>query len=176
MKNLNEFLDEHNACQSGRERAKAFSSLEDAWENCAAGDLLWLATRPGVLTDRELRLFAVFCARQVSHLLADDRSRAAIDAAERFADGGATEEELATAYAACAAYEAARAAHAAYEAARAARAAHEAAYEAADAAADAAAYAAADARADADATRAARAAVSQRGAAWLRTNTYPNFR
>ena len=47
--------------------------------------------------DREIRLYAVWCARQVQHLLTDPRSLAAIDVAERFANGQATAEELAAA-------------------------------------------------------------------------------
>ena len=44
--------------------------------------------------DREIRLFAVDCARQVQHLMTDPRSLAALDVAERFANGLATSEEL----------------------------------------------------------------------------------
>jgi len=47
--------------------------------------------------DREIRLFAVFCARRVQHLMTDQRSLTALDVAERFANGLATEEELAVA-------------------------------------------------------------------------------
>ncbi len=47
--------------------------------------------------DREIRLFAVFCARRVQHLMQDPRSIAALDVAERFASGFATAEELAAA-------------------------------------------------------------------------------
>lgn len=43
---------------------------------------------------RELRLFAVRCARAVQHLLKDKRSLDAIDVAERYANGQATDEEL----------------------------------------------------------------------------------
>jgi hypothetical protein len=50
--------------------------------------------------DREIRLYALQCARQVQHLLTDTRSIAAIDVAERFANGEASEEELAAARAA----------------------------------------------------------------------------
>ena len=49
---------------------------------------------------REMRLFAVWCARQVRHLLTDSRSVAALDVAERYANGLATDVELAYAYAA----------------------------------------------------------------------------
>jgi len=43
---------------------------------------------------RAERLFAVWCARQVQHLMTDQRSINALDVAERFANGDATEEEL----------------------------------------------------------------------------------
>ncbi|MCX6499582.1 MAG: hypothetical protein NTU93_12410 [Arthrobacter sp.] len=45
--------------------------------------------------DREIRLYAVWCARQVQHLMTDPRSVAALDVAERNANGTATAEELA---------------------------------------------------------------------------------
>ena len=49
------------------------------------------------LTDAQLRLFAVRCARRVQHLMTDPRSIAALDVAERRAKGEATYEELAEA-------------------------------------------------------------------------------
>ncbi|WP_175835760.1 hypothetical protein [Burkholderia multivorans] len=50
--------------------------------------------------DRDIRLFAVWCARQVEHLMQDQRSKDALDVAERFANGEATEEERVAAEAA----------------------------------------------------------------------------
>ena len=46
---------------------------------------------------REIRLYAVDCARSVQHLLTDPRSIAAIDIAERHAYGKATDYELSAA-------------------------------------------------------------------------------
>lgn len=52
------------------------------------------------LTDSQLRLFAVRCARRVQHLMTDPRSVAALDVAERHARGEATDVELKEAWAA----------------------------------------------------------------------------
>ena len=96
-------------------------SIKTILESNGLEDALW-ATRCVAGADRDLRLFAVWCARQVQHLMADARSIAAIDVAERYANGEATGKELAAAWdAAWAARDAARAA--AGDAARAARAA-----------------------------------------------------
>ena len=78
-------------------------------------DALW-ALRAVEGHDREIRLYAVWCARQVQHLMTDQRSLDALDVAERFANGAATYEERE------AAWEAAWAARAAaWEAAGASR-------------------------------------------------------
>ena len=44
--------------------------------------------------DARIRRFAVWCARQVQHLMRDSRSVDALDVAERYADGMATDAEL----------------------------------------------------------------------------------
>jgi hypothetical protein len=105
-------------------------------------DALW-CLRAVPNCDREARLFAVWCARQVQHVMTDPRSIAALDVAERHANGDATDAELAAAR------------DAAWDAADAARAAAHAARDAAWAAADAAWAAADAARAAAHAARAA---------------------
>ena len=50
--------------------------------------------------EKQARLYAVWCARQMQHLLTDPRSLAALDVAERYANGEATDAELAAAEAA----------------------------------------------------------------------------
>lgn len=50
--------------------------------------------------DRDARLFAVWCARQVEYLMTDQRSKNALDVAERHANGEADDSELAAARAA----------------------------------------------------------------------------
>jgi len=138
-------------------------------KDCPAADRIWVAL--GMMSENDRRLAAcrfvrhtpIGDGRMVWHLLPDDRSRNAVEVAERFADGKATERELAAAWAAAdAARAAARAA--AWDAVAARYAAWYAAWAAAWAAASAAARAAAWAAARAAAWAAARAAA--RDAAW----------
>jgi hypothetical protein len=108
---------------------------------------------------KSVRLYAVACAREVQHLMTDARSLKALDVAEAYANGKATQEELQqarnAAYAAYAAHAyAADAADAAY--AYAADAADAAYY---DAAYTAAAYTAVTCDAACDAYYAAKAAA-----------------
>ena len=49
------------------------------------------------LSDKQLMLFTVRCARRVQHLMTDPRSIVALDVAERYAHGEATDKELADA-------------------------------------------------------------------------------
>ena len=62
-------------------------------------DTLW-CMRSAPEYDKDWRLFAVWCARQVQHLMTDQRSLSALDVAERHAHGSATDDELAAAWAA----------------------------------------------------------------------------
>ena len=124
-------------------------------ESNGLDDALW-ALRAVEGHDREIRLYAVWCARQVQHLRTDPRSVSAIDASEAYSNETITTTHLMTARAAAwdAAWDAARdaAQTAAMDAARAA------ARDVVSAAARAAAWAAArDAAWDAawDAARAA---------------------
>ncbi len=125
-------------------------------KKCPAEDRLWVVLREECIDTKELRLFAVRCAREVMRLMgrADPRSVAVCDVAERYARGKATRVELdavrdasrSAVWAAAreaAAYAGAReAAYAADAAARAATYAACATYAAYAAVRDAAAYAA----------------------------------
>ncbi len=124
-------------------------------------DALW-CLRAVTGHDREMRLYAVWCARQVQHLITDPRSLAALDVAERHANGLATDGELFAARAAARAAAWAAAGAAAWDAAGAAAGA--AAWAAAGAAAWDAAGAAAGDAAGAAAGDAAGAAAG--AAAW----------
>ena len=185
------YLEKMGACPAAVEWAKDFNTLRECWENCERGEwALWYAQEIGV--DRKILVTAMCdCAERVLHCVPDgeDRPRAAIEAARRWAAGAATEEESraaadvavrAAADAACAAADAVCAGHAAAAAAAraAARAASRAAtdvasYSAAECAADAAGHAVCDVAARA----AARAAESKWQArrvreiiAWDRSN------
>jgi hypothetical protein len=117
-------LIELGACKEAREWAKD-KTAQECWEQCHRGDwLLWWAKKEGVGL-RELTLAKGRCAETVIHLMKDQRSKKAVQAAIDYGNGLITDDQLRTAYAA---------ADAAY-----------AAVYAADAAADAAVYAAADA-------------------------------
>ncbi len=65
---------------------------EREWQSCGR---LWelMGFVQHRLSDRKRRLFAVACCRRQGHHLLDPRSRQAVEVAERFALGRATEEE-----------------------------------------------------------------------------------
>lgn len=95
MMTIEEFCNVHRACAEGRRWAVDHcKTMNGAWKTACPLWVVWIATRPGVLPDRELRLFAVRCARYVQHLITNSRSIAAIDVAERYALGEATNAEL----------------------------------------------------------------------------------
>ena len=166
---------EHNPCTNGwkkllshLEKTKADDELlpiTTILDSNGVEDALWCLRAVGG-RDREIRLYAVWCARQVQHLMADQRSINALDVAVRHANGTATDDELAAARAAAraAAWAAAWDAASAAAWAAASAAARDAAWAAASAAARDAAW---DAAWDAarDAARAA-ASAAARDAAW----------
>ena len=109
-----------NPCDEGKRRALRAAgknapddepiTYQQIVEAVGLDDALWCC-RAEPQYDREWRLFAVWCARQVQHLMSDQRSIDALDVAERYAHGEATDEQLVAARAAAwvAAWDAARA-------------------------------------------------------------------
>jgi hypothetical protein len=107
----------HKPCESGWEkllRSLGKTKADDdplsilaILESNGLDDALW-CLRAVDGHEKEIRLYTVWCARQVQHLMTDQRSLNALDVAEAFANGQATKEELDAAKAA--AKDAARAA------------------------------------------------------------------
>ena len=73
--------------------------FETILESNGLDDALWCC-RAEPQYAKEWRLYSVWCARQVQHLMTDRRSIDALDVAERHAIGQATDAELETARAA----------------------------------------------------------------------------
>jgi hypothetical protein len=65
---------------------------EAEWLTCTDPKVMLDFLR-GKASNRKLRLFAVACCRRIWQLLAEDKSRKAIEVAERYADGSASDAE-----------------------------------------------------------------------------------
>jgi len=115
-----DFLRKHHYCRKCAEWALSISDdMADVWDAMIKQNrhnwLLWAAIQPGVFSDTVVRKLACRFVREtpigdgtVWDLLEDERSRKAVEVAERYADGNATDAELFAAYtAACAAADAA---------------------------------------------------------------------
>ena len=76
-------------------------SIRTILDSNGMDDALWaLRCIDNADNDKDLRLFAVWCASQVEHLMCDQRSTNALDVAERHANGQATNDDLDEAWAA----------------------------------------------------------------------------
>jgi hypothetical protein len=132
---FSEYLTSLRACLEAVEWSMG-KTAQECWDTCERGDwMLWLikrTMRKDEVSLRKLTLVKARCAKLVVHLMKDERSKNAVEVAERFGLGLATREELDAA---------ARAADAAARAALAALAAADVATRAALAAALAAACA-----------------------------------
>ena len=77
-----------------REYFNSKASFEEAWNDCQRGDwMLWTAAELKI-NDRLLIKAKALCTNTVRHLMEDNRSTDAIDAALLYADGKISREEL----------------------------------------------------------------------------------
>jgi hypothetical protein len=144
-----QLLNDLGACKDARDWAKG-KSWQEVYDTCHRGDwILWLYRKSKGYNFQKLTLAKALCANTVRHLMKDERSVKALNAAIAFGKGEISIDELYAAYAAAAA------------------ATPYAATADAAAAADAYAYAAAaaDAAADADASAWAASAAAWAAAA-----------
>ena len=87
-------IEPFDPCEEGLEYYNRFSTFEEAWNACDRGDrMLWIAVKLKV-DDRVLTRAAALCANTVRHLMKDERSTDAVDAALRYADDEISGEEL----------------------------------------------------------------------------------
>ena len=107
MKSHTHFLKSIGSCPEAIEWFEKQPSPEQAWATCKnPWWMIWLLRCTPFDDHKVFRLFACWCVRNtpigdgrtVWDLLDDDRSRAAVNTAERFASGKATAEELAAAH------------------------------------------------------------------------------
>jgi len=97
MITIADFAAQHHAYAEWVTWAKATgcATMRELWDYRPMPDdyRLWIASRAGVLTDRDAILFACWSARQEWRMLTDERSRVAVEVMERFAIGEATDAE-----------------------------------------------------------------------------------
>ena len=106
MKTTLNKIREHSPCTDGWEKLLSYLgktkaddeplALTTILDSNGLDDALW-CLRAVEGHDKEIRLYAVWCVRQVEHLLKDQRSLDVLDVTERYANGEATQEELAAA-------------------------------------------------------------------------------
>jgi len=85
----------HHEWLTSTDPAAMLAWLQGGYRHKATGILSGtVVNEPRRISDRKLRLFAVACCRAVWDRLTDPRSRRAVEVAERFTDGLATDEEL----------------------------------------------------------------------------------
>lgn len=87
-------IEKYRPCTEAVEFRRQHKSFKNAWNNCPRGDwMLWIAQRTGV--DEKLLIKAkALCAKTVIHLMKDDHSKAAVQAALDYSDGKITKKEL----------------------------------------------------------------------------------
>jgi hypothetical protein len=91
---------DNDSCSYIRFAHKEEINILDILESNGVDDCLWALCATTQKCDKVARLMAVKFVREVQYLITDPSSLNALDVAERFANGEATEEELAVAWAA----------------------------------------------------------------------------
>ena len=106
-------LEKTGACKEAIFYVRTQKNYEEAWNNCPRGDwMLWIADKLQI-NKRLLTLAKGKCAATVLHLMQDERSKDAVQAAIDYGNGLISDEELKNAVAAArAAYHAAYVAYA----------------------------------------------------------------
>jgi len=90
---MKKLLEDLNACNEAKDWIEN-KSIDEAVASCHRGDwLLWLADKINI-DKRKLTLAKGYCANTVRHLMNDDRSIAAVDAAIKYGNGEISEDEL----------------------------------------------------------------------------------
>lgn len=93
MKKFSELLKELHACSEAKEWAGEMT-IEEVVEKCERGDwLLWLAQKVGV-DHRKLTLAKGHCANTVRHLMRNNYSKRAVDAAILYGEGRINDVDL----------------------------------------------------------------------------------
>ncbi len=100
---LKQLLAKHSACKEAVKWAADFETPNAAWLACSSPEwMLWAINAAELLNDKQAGLFSCWCVRNTPladgrkawDLLADERSRKAVEVAEAFAEGKATVGEL----------------------------------------------------------------------------------
>ena len=103
---VKDFIAKYKPCSDAVTWLEEFTTMSDAWEACRRSDwMLWSLGKSDYNDEKKLRAYACYCVRHtplgdgrvVWDLLTDERSRNAIEVAERYIEGKATQEELAAA-------------------------------------------------------------------------------
>lgn len=93
MKTFKDLLIELNACEEAIQAAGNMT-IEEAISTCHRGDwLLWLAAKIEI-DEKKLSLAKGYCANTVRHLMRDERSIKAVDAAIAYGNGLIHKNEL----------------------------------------------------------------------------------